>query len=431
MTYHFSLERCFDTAIGERGMARMTWERVLQDAKKTVAQLKQQREEESLPLLTIGSRRDDLAMFRSIAERIREQFTDVVVLGTGGSTLNPQAVTNLHADTQDAPKLHFLDNIDPITMEGLLHSLNLKKTAFLAISKSGSTLETLTQTLIALDVQRHVVGKSINKHWFFITDPGKNVLRDIAESIGGTISDHEPAIGGRFSSLTNVGLLPLLIRGGDALACREGSIEVVEQVMQCGIESAPVASAAADIVLMQRGFPIKVMMPYVDQLSGFATWYRQTWAESLGKQGVHTSIIKAMGTLDQHSQLQLYLGGQHDKAFTILSLDTTGKGPNITLGELPPHPGLTYLEGKTLGDVLEAEQKATTDTFTRNGCPVKTIRLKELNDYTMGALLMHSMLEIIIIAGLLRINAFDQPAVEEGKILARELLQGKAQPAVA
>jgi glucose-6-phosphate isomerase len=162
-------------------------------------------------------------------------------------------------------------------------------------------------------------------------------------------------------------------------------------------------------------------MPYIDRLAHFGLWFRQLWAESLGKEGKGTTPVRAMGTVDQHSQLQLYLAGPRDKMFTLVALDTAGQGETVAV-DLAGDRELAYLAGRRMGDLLDAEQRATATSLIRNGRPTRIFRLTQLNERSLGALLMHFMLETIIAADLLGVNAFDQPAVEEGKILAREYL---------
>jgi glucose-6-phosphate isomerase len=162
-------------------------------------------------------------------------------------------------------------------------------------------------------------------------------------------------------------------------------------------------------------------MPYVDRLAFFGLWFRQLWAESLGKNGKGTTPIRAMGAIDQHSQLQLYLAGPADKMFTLVMLDIAGQGERVA-PDLADDRDLTYLVGRSMGDLLDAEQRATATSLVRNGRPTRRFQLERLDEESLGALLMHFMLETIIAADLLGVDAFDQPAVEEGKVLARQYL---------
>ena len=173
--------------------------------------------------------------------------------------------------------------------------------------------------------------------------------------------------------------------------------------------------------LRQRGIATTVLMPYVDRLANFGLWYRQLWAESLGKNGTGTTPIRAVGTVDQHSQLQLYLAGPADKMFTVVMLDCAGTGATVDAG-LAADEALSYLYGRTMGDLMDAEQRATAVTLARHGRPTRLIRLASLDERVMGSLMMHFMLETIIAAHLLGVDPFGQPAVEEGKVLTRSYL---------
>ncbi len=180
--------------------------------------------------------------------------------------------------------------------------------------------------------------------------------------------------------------------------------------------------AALSVALAEsKGKTISVVMAYCDRLERFTHWYVQLWAESLGKNGKGTTPVGALGPVDQHSQVQLYLGGPRDKLFTVVSVASAGLGPRIDkeLAALAGEPGLG---GKTIGDLAAAEARATADTLAKNGCPVRTIAIPKLDEASLGELLMHFMLETIVAAHLLGVDAFDQPAVEEGKVLAKKYL---------
>jgi glucose-6-phosphate isomerase len=169
-------------------------------------------------------------------------------------------------------------------------------------------------------------------------------------------------------------------------------------------------------------------MPYVDRLETFAFWYRQIWAESLGKNGTGTTPIRAMGTIDQHSQTQLYLGGPVDKLFTLVIQETGGQGTRLTPAMLGDDKALDYLAHQTMGDLLKAEADAVAATLARNGRPVRIIRIPTVDERVMGALMMHYMLETMFAAELWGVDAFDQPEVEASKILTRQYLSQRQKP---
>jgi glucose-6-phosphate isomerase len=185
----------------------------------------------------------------------------------------------------------------------------------------------------------------------------------------------------------------------------------------------PAAVGAALAVTLAQTKPIAVLMAYADRLERFTRWYVQLWAESLGKDGKGTTPIGALGPVDQHSQLQLYIAGPRDKLFTIVTFGTAGRGPRIA-ADLAALAGEPDFAGKTMGDLVAAQGRATIETLAKNGCPVRSIHLDRLDVASLGELLMHFMLETIIAAHLLGVDPFDQPAVEEGKVLAKRYLAG-------
>ncbi len=181
--------------------------------------------------------------------------------------------------------------------------------------------------------------------------------------------------------------------------------------------------AALAVTLAQKGKAISVLLAYADRLERFTRWYVQLWAESLGKGGHGTTPVAAIGPVDQHSQLQLYIGGPRDKLVTVITTDNAGKGPRLDaeMAKAAYEPGFG---GKTIGDLVAAQGRATAETLAKNGVPVRTIHIPRLDEESMGELLMHFMLETMIAARLLGVDAFDQPAVEEGKVLAKKYLAG-------
>jgi glucose-6-phosphate isomerase len=249
-------------------------------------------------------------------------------------------------------------------------------------------------------------------------------LRDLLGQHGVTMLDHDPGVGGRFSVLTNVGLLPAAVLGLDIAAIRTGARAALAPVLDkksAADVPAAVGAALAVSLAESKGKPISVMMAYADRLERFTHWYVQLWAESLGKNGKGTTPVAALGPVDQHSQVQLFIGGPRDKLFTVVDVASAGRGPRMD-GELATLAGEPGFGGKTIGDLVSAEARATAETLAKNGCPVRTIHLDRLDEASLGELLMHFMLETIIAAHLFGIDAFDQPAVEEGKVLAKRYL---------
>jgi glucose-6-phosphate isomerase len=402
---------------------------VLTRTADALSALRRHHTDRSLPLLRLPERRDDLSPILGYARLLNENTTDVVFLGTGGSSLGGQTLAQLAGHAVPAlgslrkPRLHFLDNLDPGTFGAALEQLPLASTRFVAISKSGGTAETLMQTAAVLAALQ-AAKCDPHGHFIGISEPAKpgkaNGLRDLLKPHDVPILDHDPDIGGRFSVLSNVGLLPAAVCGLDIGAIRSGAAAALAPVLDSKKpQDVPAAIGAALSVAV--GKPITVMMAYADRLDRFTKWFVQLWAESLGKDGKGTTPIAALGPVDQHSQLQLYIAGPRDKLFTVVTVGSAGRGPRIdaALAERAREPALG---GKTVGDLVAAQGRATAETLAKNGCPVRTIHLDKLDEAALGELLMHFMLETIIAAHLLGVDPFDQPAVEEGKVLAKKYL---------
>jgi glucose-6-phosphate isomerase len=387
-----------------------------------------------LPLLRLAERRDDIAAILGYAGVLRNGTTDVIFLGTGGSSLGGQTLAQLagHAvpgvgSLRDPPRVHFMDNLDPESYGLLLQRLPLETSRFVAVSKSGGTGETLMQTIAALDAVK-AAKLDPHEHFLGITEPAKpgkpNGLRAMLGAHKIEMMEHDTGVGGRFSVLTNVGLLPAAVCGLDIGAIRAGAGDALAPVL-AGKPPAevPAAMGAALSIALAPAKPIAVLMAYSDRLALLTKWYVQLWAESLGKDGKGTTPIGALGPVDQHSQLQLYIAGPRDKLFTVITGTPAGKGPRMT-AELSKLGGEPDFAGKTIGDLVAAQGRATAETLAKNGCPVRTIHLPQVDERHVGELLMHFMLETIIAAHLLGVDPFDQPAVEEGKVLAKKYLAG-------
>jgi len=425
MRFTHLTDTCLATAIGDLGLSDDAFARMLMAAAPAHDRLCQLCESDRLPALTVVRGDADLDAARPLAEDWRARLDDVVVLGTGGSSLGAKTLYAL-ADG-DGPRLHFLDNVDPETLTVLQARLDPRRSGLLLISKSGNTAETLAQTLVLLPAFAQALGRErLPRHAAVITEPGKRPLGEIAARYGLPRLDHHPGIGGRFSVFSLVGALPALLAGLDVAALRCGAAEVLdaaqgaERVEACE----PAVGAAVAVGLLQaHGIGQSVFLTYRDALADFGLWFRQLWAESLGKDGTGLTPLRALGTADHHSQLQLYLAGPRDKMFTLVMPGTAGQGPRMD-AELAGAVGAEALAGRTLGDLLDASARATAETLARAGRPVRRIEVAALDEATLGALMMHFMLETILAADLLGVNAFDQPAVEEGKVLTREYLKG-------
>ena len=402
----------------KNGVTAAELDDALRRAAPALPKLAKMQRDSSLPLLRLPARRDDIARIKPLAAEFCK-FKDVIVLGTGGSSLGGQTLVALAAPGRT--RIHFMDNVDPHTFTLLFKALDPAKTGLIAISKSGGTAETLVQFFACMNwLSKRSAARTI-----VITEPKPNPLRELAAARNLRTLDHDPNIGGRYSVLSIVGLLPALIAGIDVAALRRGAAAVLDATLAAKDprEAVPAVGAAISVALNeQHGVVSTVVMPYVDRLAHFGLWFRQLWAESLGKDGKGTTPIRAVGTVDQHSQLQLYLDGPADKMFSLVMLAQAG-GPRMPAKLADA--SLAYLAGKRMGDLIDAEQRATAQTLIHNGRPTRIFHIERLDAQSMGALLMHYMIETMIAAELWGVNAFDQPAVEQGKVLARQYLGEK------
>lgn len=426
--YTQNIEGCTAATIGNAGLAPEILDAWLSRAAAGLAVLREGHHRNSLPLILLPERRDDIPMIEDRAEYHRARADTVVVLGTGGSSLGGRALYSLadsgFGPSADSPRLIFLDNIDPHTFDHLFRSLDLARTDFIVISKSGGTAETLSQAIICMEALLEEEDEGdVGDHFTVITEPKASPLSAFAQRYGIVSLPHDPGVGGRYSALSLVGLLPAAIAGLDPVNIRRGAERVVADILM-GDQCPPAVGAAVQCGLAKdRGIHASVLMPYSDRLATLGQWYCQLWAESLGKQGEGVLPVRAVGTVDQHSQLQLYLDGPRDKLFTIVQTPARGTGRIMRTMLAGDQGDLDYLDGRRMGDLLDAMQRATADTLVQNGCPTRIFTLDRVDEEAMGALMMHFIAETVIAAGMLGVDPFDQPAVEQGKVLARQYLE--------
>jgi glucose-6-phosphate isomerase len=433
-----SVEGCLEAKIGEAGLSQAALDRSLSRLQPRLESLREDYASRVLPLLHVPEWRDDSGAAREALAALTKDARTLVFFGTGGSSLGGQTLAQLggwgipgddgNGGQRDRPRTRFYDNLDPRTLERALSSLDLATTRFVVISKSGNTPETLVQAIAAIEAARAAgLGDRIPALFLGLTEPrskATNGLRDLCEALSIPTLPHDPNIGGRFSALTNVGLLPALARGLDVEALRDGAGSVVKALLNARApqDFAPAVGAAVAIGLAkERGVKVSVMLPYSDRLSRFAAWYVQLWGESLGKNGEGTTPVAALGPVDQHSQLQLYLDGAPQHFITVVRENCAGSGPRVS-ADLAKIANAEYLSGHAAGDLVAAQQKAIPEALLAAGRPVRTIDLERLDERALGALLMHFMLETILAGHLLGVDPFDQPAVESGKIITRRYL---------
>lgn len=373
------------------------------------------------------------------AEKIRNNFEYFVVLGIGGSALGPiavaQALCHMHyndlpTEKRNGPKFYVEDNVDPERMVALFDVIDPEKTMFNVITKSGSTSETMTQYLIINDILKAKLGDKAKEHIIATTSAEKGNLIKIAKENDYKTFYIPDGVGGRFSELCPVGLLPAAVLGVDIKAMLNGAKKMIERCNNDNIRENPALMLAVfQFLSINRGKNISVMMPYADSLKFFADWYAQLWGESLGKNidldgkpcAVGQTPVKALGVTDQHSQVQLYAEGPCDKVITFIAVDNYRKEVTIPNG-CEAYPNVNFLCGHTMNELIQAERKATEYAITKAGKLNHTIILPEVNADTIGQLMMLFMLETSYCGALLNIDTFNQPGVEEGKNATYALL---------
>jgi glucose-6-phosphate isomerase len=373
-----------------------------------------------------------VADIKATAKEIRKNFKYFVVLGIGGSALGPtmafNALCHLHyndlpAKKRKGPKFYVEDNIDPVRMHDLLDVIEPEKTCFNVISKSGATSETMTQYLFVSDLLTKA-GVDLKKNLIFTTDAKKGNLVKISAALGGVKSYVLPdGVGGRFSELCPVGLLPAAVLGIDISLLLEGAAYMDKQCKQKSFQKNPaLLSAVLQYAAMQDGKNIGVMMPYSDNLKYVSDWYAQLWAESLGKNqtldgkpcNVGQTPVKSVGVTDQHSQVQLYAEGPYDKVITFLSIEKYNYTMPIPEG-CKDIPDVGFLGGHTMEELIQAENLATAYALMQAGRMNYTIILPELNAFTLGELLFFFEMQTAYAGAMFNINTFNQPGVENGK----------------
>jgi glucose-6-phosphate isomerase len=383
----------------------------------------------------------ELRAIGKMGRRIRTLCDDFVVLGIGGSALGAIALfcalahpqhNLLPREKRRAPRIFFADNVDPEGFEGLLRVVDPRNCCFNVISKSGSTAETLAQFLVVRHRLSRALGPSGPREKIVVTtDPHTGFLREMVAREGYLSFDIPPGIGGRHSWLTSVGLLPAAVAGIDIEDLMAGAAAMDERCRKSAGWQNPAEMGALVQYLehTRKGKNISVMMSYVDALYRVADWYRQMWAESLGKrlsltgQVVHAgqTPVAALGATDQHSQLQLYMDGPFDKVITFLTVERYRNEVKIpAYGR--KHPTISYLAGQTLSRLIQSEQRATGTALSMAGRPNLAIRLPQVSPHGVGQLLFLLQLQTVYAGGLYGVDPLDQPGVELSKELTYALM---------
>ncbi|MEF3694466.1 MAG: glucose-6-phosphate isomerase [Candidatus Cloacimonadota bacterium] len=372
----------------------------------------------------------DISPITDYVNRIDSKFDTMLVLGIGGSALGNKAVYNaLRTEQNLKRKVLVYDNVDPVFLHETLSQTDLDRTIVNVITKSGTTAETMAGYMILVDLLKKKY-PDYKDRIVITTDKEKGFLRQVIGKEGYQSFVVPDNVGGRFSVLTDVGLLSSAFAGCDIAALLKGAAQMRELCNNPNFLSNPAyLNGLLHYLYMREGKNISVMMPYSNSLYDFADWYRQLWAESLGKRYdvkgreiyVGQTPVKALGTTDQHSQVQLYSEGPNDKIFTFLTVEQFHN--DFTIPKLhPDREEVSYLGGRKLSELLNAERLATEIALTKAGRPNCNIVIPELNEENIGAFIMLYEIQTVFTGKLLHINPLDQPGVEAGKVATYALM---------
>ncbi|UCB45989.1 MAG: glucose-6-phosphate isomerase [Spirochaetota bacterium] len=405
------------------------------------------RREKKLPFYDLPYSKDAQEVKKlgtSIKAAMGEDLQNLLVIGIGGSSLGGIALTQalchpfynlLPGSMRKGPRLFFAENIDPDEIKGLFDVLDPEKTLINIISKSGSTAEPMANFLIFQNYMIDRIGSDRFKQQVVATtDPAKGTMREIANELGIKTLKVPMGVGGRFSVLSHVGLFPAYMVGIDIDTLLEGAALMDKVCTQNELLKNPAYLNAVIHYHLhtKKAVNMAVLMPYSTALAEISVWYRQLLAESLGKtyalsgEVVYAgqTPIKAVGAIDQHSQIQLYREGPFDKVITVLRVKKFNNSLTI-----PPlykkHEGVSYLGGHTLNELIEAEEKATVHALVKSGRPVIEITLPEINPHTIGQLFYFYEVQTVFAGYLYNVNSLDQPGVEAGKQYTYSMLGRK------
>jgi len=368
-----------------------------------------------LPALNILSNKNLLNYNIDFVKKFMNGKKHFVVFGTGGSNLGARALININNKRNN---ISFFDNIDPIFFEKSFNNIDFNSTGFIVISKSGTTPETLSQFGSIIEVaSNNDKLKTLFSNTLVITEFSNSPLLNIAKKNKCLLLEHDKNIGGRYSVFTNVGLVPAIIAGLDVEEIYKGAFETFKDHQNSDfLKIGQIFKYQSKLNLNNN-----VIMTYSDSLYYFGKWYLQLWAESIGKNNKGITAIHSIGITDQHSQLQLYLQGPRDKFFTFVTTDHKNKGLTIN-NDIFKDQNFKYFKDKKMGDLMQAEQMATLETFNINNFKFREINLNLINEKNIGSLMTGCIIETIASCVYFEVDPFNQPAVEQGKKLTKKYL---------
>ncbi len=419
--------------VGKHGIKREELEQMRQLAKQARAKVEASRGADMQGWMDSPyNQAEAVGRIVETAAKIRNECENFVVLGIGGSALGAIAVFNalkhlyyneLPREMRKGPRFYVIDNVDPERINALFDIIDVSKTVFNVITKSGATSETMSQYLIITDLLKRKLGDKASRHIIATTSSNKGNLVKLAKENGFETFYIPDGVGGRFSVLSPVGLLPAAVLGIDISELLRGARETDELCKSDDLNVNPALTMAViQYLLINKGCNINVMMPYADSLKYVADWYAQLWAESLGKErdldgdvvNAGQTPVKALGVTDQHSQVQLYNEGPFDKVITFLEVNSFRSDIVIPQG-CDGFADVNFLCGHTLAELTNKELYATRYNLTKRGRVNFTLSLDSLDEYHLGSLIYLLQLCTAYEGALLNVNAYNQPGVEGGK----------------
>lgn len=430
----FDFSGVTDQLVGERGIAISDIEAIAPALKAAHVTIMSERAKRAILFYDLPKDTEMISQVKKLAGSLKGKFRNIVHLGIGGSSLGPKAIFSALKDPfhnlSSSPRMFFMDNVDPELMGSILEHIVPHETLVTVVSKSGGTAETAAQFMVVYDLIKRTLGAEYKNHMVLITDPVKGILRKLAASEGIAALSIPPEVGGRFSVLTPVGLFPAGLLDIDIEALMAGAASMAELVTQPDVFKNPAyLYAAIHFLALARGVNISVLMPYSNALYDLADWYRQIWAESIGKKlsrkgksvFAGQTPVKALGATDQHSQVQLYMEGPFDKIVNIIDVRAFRK--DITIPRVFEDTSeMGYLAGKHMTALINAEARGTRGALIESQRMTTSITLDTINEQTLGALFMFLEAATACMGYLLDINPFDQPGVELGKEITFDLM---------
>lgn len=385
------------------------------------------------------------------AQQVKGRFSDMVILGIGGSSLGGYALLRalLHpywnqltdAQRNGMPRYYFVENVDADQINPLMEMLDPQRTLFVVISKSGTTAETMSAFMIAKEwLEQNLPANQVKAHIVAITDAQKGVLRPVATKEQYQTFEVPDDVGGRFSVFCAVGLLPAVLCGVSLTEIQKGIQELDKTLQNPDLKQNMAAQGALiQYLLYERGKINSVFMPYSYRLASVSDWYVQLWAESLGKKTdlngnvVHVgpTPVRAVGVTDQHSQVQLFNEGPFDKVFTFIAVGKPSQDVTIPANQFSDVEDLNYLNGKPMSQLMQAEFESTRASITSNQRPNMTLTLPQVDAYHFAQLLYLLEVQTAIAGALMNIDPFDQPGVELAKKYTYALMGRKGYEGLA